>query len=70
MNISLESQKDNSEIFIKIYNVQGKLIFSENKELQKGINSTVLEMDNFFQGVYFITVENDGQIEKMKFFKE
>ena len=70
LNISLESKKENAAIYIKIYNIQGKLIFSESKELQKGINNAVLAMDDFTQGVYFITVENEGQIEKMKFFKE
>lgn len=70
LNISLKSKKENSEVFIKIYDTRGGIVFEQLSLFNKGLNESTVDMKDFSHGLYFITIENEGQIQKLKFIKE
>ncbi len=70
LNISLKSKSEQSEIYVKIYNIQGSLIVNQKNALVKGLNEIAVDMNKYSQGLYFVTVEYGNQIQKLKFLKE
>tara|TARA_B100000809_G_scaffold265853_1_gene326069 strand:- start:19468 stop:21543 length:2076 start_codon:yes stop_codon:yes gene_type:complete len=70
LTLSLESKLENSNIKLSVYNAQGKLILNQNNILDKGINNIQLNMENYSQGMYFISIEHGSTLEYLKFSKQ
>lgn len=70
LTLSLESKLENSTIKLSVYNTQGRLILNQSNSLDKGMNNIQLNMEKYAQGMYFISIENGGDVEHLKFTKE
>ncbi|HEX9600020.1 MAG TPA: T9SS type A sorting domain-containing protein, partial [Mariniflexile sp.] len=57
------SETTNNRVQLGIYNIQGKLILNEERELQN--NTTKLDISNLKSGMYFLKV-NDGVAEMIQ----
>ena len=69
LNITLKSKHNNLELYIEIYDILGSLVIEQKNILTKGSNEFLVEMADYSQGLYFITVRYDNQIQKLKFLK-
>ena len=70
LNISLNIKKENSEIYVKIYDLTGRIVIEQRNDLIKGLNEISVNMNDYSQGLYFVTVEYDNKIQKLKFLKD
>lgn len=70
LTLSLESKLGNSRIKLNVYNAQGRLILNQSNDLDKGMNNIQLNMEKYSQGMYFISIEQGGGVEHLKFTKE
>ncbi|WP_235003990.1 T9SS type A sorting domain-containing protein [Aequorivita lipolytica] len=53
---------------VKILNIEGKLIRTENLEIQ---DQTSIDVSNLKSGIYFLNIEDEtGNVEVKKFIKE
>lgn len=55
---------------IKVYDVSGKEQFTSTIDTQYGINSFSFPTDHLSNGIYFIDISNEVEIQKIKFIKE
>lgn len=55
---------------IKVYDVSGKEQFTSTIDTQYGINSFSFSTDQLSNGIYFIDISNEMEIQKIKFIKE
>ena len=65
INLEFESVSGNNSI--AVYNIEGKMMISEQKYLSEGMNTIELNTTDLPNGIYFISVENNGVINKIKF---
>ncbi len=70
LKVSFQSPKEQSALDIKIYNVQGTLVFEQKGEVFKGANIFLINTNEFAQGMYFLTLDNGEEFVKMKFIKD
>jgi len=70
LNLSFNLENSNTETVIKIYDVVGGLVYQANQKTEKGFNEIAIDMNNLSLGMYFITLENDGELQKIKLIKE
>lgn len=70
LKISFKARKSGDEIFVKIYDAIGSLVFDKIIITENKLNEASFDMREFSQGLYFITVENEGEVKRMKFIKE
>ena len=42
---------------MNLYNVNGELVFTATKRLNRGVNSGNISVDNLTKGVYFLKVD-------------
>ncbi|MGB0888064.1 MAG: T9SS type A sorting domain-containing protein [Vicingaceae bacterium] len=70
MTISMRSKLDNSFVKLNIYNTQGELILQQDKMLSEGMNAVEINMAEYAQGLYFVSLEHNGKKEHVKFSKK
>ena len=70
MTISMRSKIDNSLVKLNIYNTQGELILQQEKFLIEGMNTVEINMADYAQGLYFVSLEHNGKKEHVKFSKK
>jgi hypothetical protein len=60
-NIIVTYNSDNArKIELRIYDINGKILFNEMAMAKKGLNSFHLNLSNFVSGPYFFELNNDG----------
>jgi hypothetical protein len=57
-------------IDIKIYNIANQLISNTQQKINKGYNNIDIETDNLPNGFYFMIIDDDYTIQKVKFVKK
>ena len=50
------------DVTLKIADVDGRIVLSENMILNKGINKTTIDLANFNNGIYFLTVQDERNV--------
>ncbi len=61
-NIYLNMNSDiNTNALIEVFDVSGRVLFSNDIILQEGINSYKINMPNYASGLYFIRIANEKQ---------
>ncbi|MFH1052623.1 MAG: T9SS type A sorting domain-containing protein [bacterium] len=53
-------ETNGSNIDIKIYNLQGELLFAKSENLNKGLNSIFIDISSLLSGVYLYNISIDG----------
>ncbi len=64
----LTSKNTTGKLTIKILNIEGKLLATQNLEFE---NQTSINVSNLKSGIYFLNIESEnGSIETKKFLKD
>ena len=59
-----------ADVNLAIYNVAGALISTDVVEAQNGINAIQLDVANYPNGVYFLSLNNGEEVVNVKFIKD
>jgi hypothetical protein len=70
LEISLDSYINNSNAILTIYSVSGVLIYSTETKLIKGVNTLVINTEEFNSGLYFVVVETNNEKINERFVKK
>lgn len=70
LKLSFNSIRINSEVFLKIYDVQGILVVGHIFMTKDGLNEASIDMEESAQGMYFVALKNEGEVKRIKFIKE
>lgn len=66
--LTISSDQEIGNLKIKIFNIEGKLLSTQNLEFGKQISVDAARLSN---GIYFLNIEDDkGRIEVKRFIKE
>jgi CHRD domain-containing protein/type IX secretion system substrate protein len=57
------------EATIRVFNILGRVVYSEVEAAAKGVNRTSLSVENFMTGTYFISIEFEDKVITKKFVK-
>ncbi|MDF1673071.1 MAG: T9SS type A sorting domain-containing protein [Vicingaceae bacterium] len=68
-NLSFNSAKE-GDVDVLIYDVSGRKVFSESRQVLKGTNSIQLAINNLNKGMYFISLKNGQDTFSVKFIKD
>jgi len=68
MNIQIEIRQ-NTNLNISVNNLLGKTIFTENKDLQEGIQTMNINLKNLPSGIYFLNLSDGQEIISHKIMK-
>jgi hypothetical protein len=68
MNIQIEIRQ-NTNLNISVNNLLGKTIFTENKDLQEGIQTMNINLKNLPAGIYFLNLSDGQEIISHKIMK-
>lgn len=60
----------NEPVSLTIYDLTGKLMFSDNIVSENGLNTYSLDIADYASGIYFVSIKNDKQIATERFIKE
>jgi hypothetical protein len=59
-----------TETEIKIYDSKGSIVNTYKNSSKKGINSFILDLENYSKGIYSVVLNNDGVISTSRFIKQ
>jgi len=54
------------QINIKLFDINGKLIYSDTKKISKGNNNIIITLNNFSNGVYILNLQSDTKFINTK----
>jgi hypothetical protein len=69
VNVSIQSQVK-ERISLEVFDVNGRLIKREQRDIQKGTNLVMVDVAGLNQGIYVIHAMIDGQVFNSRFVKE
>ncbi len=64
--LNIHSSAKNCSVAIRIYNLQGQLVLTVNKILQRGLNQVRLSTKGMVKGIYLVNVLGEGVKESYK----
>ncbi|MEA4839676.1 MAG: T9SS type A sorting domain-containing protein [Bacteroidales bacterium] len=57
------------KVRLQILDMQGQVVYMQNLDIQTGINSIIISVNQLQHGLYFCLLQNRKEIESSKFFK-
>ncbi|MCC7050623.1 MAG: T9SS type A sorting domain-containing protein, partial [Bacteroidia bacterium] len=62
----------NESVEIAVFDAKGSLVYKGNKQMEKGLNQTVLDVNSYTKGLYLIKISglNSGYYSSTSFIKE
>ena len=70
LTVAFNALSDHTKAHIAIYDALGAVVFDQEFEADKGANNFTIQTHNFAEGIYYIMMNNEGTVTKMKFSKE
>ena len=59
----------NSNVRVEVYNAIGQMVSAQNVATTSGINNAQVDVSNFANGTYFLTINNGAEVRVTKFVK-
>jgi hypothetical protein len=64
VEIKTDASKD---VSIHVFDLNGRLMLSESKRMQKGMNKASLDLRGFKKGTYIVRMQNGNEVLSQKF---
>jgi PKD-like domain/Metallo-peptidase family M12/Secretion system C-terminal sorting domain len=57
---------DNATVSLKLFDISGRILISENRMANEGVNTFALDINHLSKGIYLLEINNDSNIQKTK----